>query len=154
MKTAFDTTWYVPETAAARAAGIGADADRILRQLAAGHLYVVEFGSGIVKVGRTAKPEIRLANHSLFAQVHGGRITQSWVSGLHYCSADSERELIDFCLRFGPAVVGREYFRAPFADVRARASLIAANRFATHPGDDMPTPLPPPTPKAPSRRTA
>lgn len=129
MKTSFDTTWYAPETAAVRAAEIGAEADRILRQLAIGHIYVVEFSSGVVKVGRTAKPETRLANHSLFAQVHGGSITQSWVSGLHYCSADSERELIDFCLRFGPPVVGREYFRVPFADARARASLLAANRF-------------------------
>lgn len=128
--TVLDTTWYVPETAIARSAELRGDTARIMRELSPGHLYVVEFSSGVVKVGRTTKPEARLASHSLFAQVHGGDIAQYWVSSLHYRTADSERELIDFCLRFGRPVVGREYFRAPYAEVRARASLIAANRFS------------------------
>lgn len=108
-----------------------AETKRLWAQLDPGHLYVIEFASGVVKVGKSADPKERIARHTLLARAHGGDVVRTWVSPEHYRSGESERELIDFCARSGEPVAGREYFRVPFDDARTWASLVAANRIPT-----------------------
>lgn len=112
-------------------AEVAAEAKRLMAWLDPGHIYVVEFASGVVKVGKSATPEVRIAIHTKLARAHGGDVVGTWISAEHYCCGEAERELIDFCARFGDPVVGREYFRIPFAHARTYASLVAANRIPT-----------------------
>lgn len=127
MKTAFDTSWYVPETADIRKAELQAETDRLLAEIAPGHLYAVEFGNGVVKVGRSDEPRKRLATHAAHAMLVGGVIS-SWVSRRHYCCRETERCLIDLCARHGELVSGRECFRMPFRTAANLGALIVANR--------------------------
>lgn len=103
---------------------------RIDAILSPGHLYVVQFISGVVKVGRSERPDRRIAQHAAMARVHGGGVQRSWTSAEHYCTATTERELIEYCGRNGQLIAGREYFKVPFDLVRSRASLLAANRLS------------------------
>lgn len=128
MKT-FDASAYTPDGLAELNAAARAETKRLLAQLDLGHVYVVEFASGVVKVGKSADPAARVATHRMLAQTHGGDVLNAWVSRLHYYCGRTERELMEFCTQIGHLVVGREYFRAPFADVRSRASLLSHNRF-------------------------
>jgi hypothetical protein len=123
------TTWYIPETRAEAEAELAAEHARFLAQYALGHIYVIEFASGVVKVGRTATPKGRVAVHALLAAAHGGSIQSVWVSHRIVGSASAERELIDFCGRNGQLAAGREYFRINPVAARLRASLIAHNQF-------------------------
>lgn len=132
---------YTPQGRAEADAELRADSKRILAKLDLGHIYVVEFTSGVVKVGKSTDPRSRIATHRQLARMHGGEVRNTWVSHLHYFSGEAERELIEYCARIGQLVVGREYFRAPFAEVRSRASLLAHNRFTP---EDMGWPEPPP----------
>ena len=77
-----------------------------------GYLYVAEFSTGIIKVGKAKIPAIRLARHARHAQIHNVVIRRSWTSPGHPGHSGTERNLIDFCKRRGDQVVGRgEYFR-------------------------------------------
>jgi len=100
---------------------------RIEAEIAQGFVYVVEFTSGVIKVGKTADPAQRIANHTHLARVHGGDVRRSWISEEHYFCGRTERELIEYCTRVGELVAGREYFRADFRAVRTRASLLVVN---------------------------
>jgi hypothetical protein len=106
---------------------IADEARRIEAEIAQGFVYVVEFTSGVVKVGKTANPVQRIANHAHFARIHGGNVRRSWTSEEHYCCGSTERELIEYCAQVGELVAGREYFRADFHDVRTRASILVVN---------------------------
>lgn len=68
-------------------------------------VYVVEFASGIVKVGYTDYPERRFRE---LAWATGDVITQTWASPLHLNGVENERQLIFFCAREGRKV-GRTY---------------------------------------------
>ena len=126
---AFDTTWYVPDTAAARRAELAAETAATLASITPGHVYVVEFDSGVVKVGKTINPPSRIATHAIHGQAHGRSIRSSWISRAHYFHGATERELIDFCIRTGECIAGREFFRITFEQARSRARLLSDNRM-------------------------
>lgn len=74
------------------------------------YVYVVEFTTGVVKVGRTANQTQRVADHGRAAGKHGAAITRSWVSGPHKEYAQNEVALIAFCAERWPLAGGKEYF--------------------------------------------
>ena len=104
-----DTTWYVEQEARIREADVR---DRVQRVgIDAGHLYVVEFTSGVIKVGQAVRPQSRLATHAAHARIHGGDIRRTWVSDRHAGYDGTERILIAGCKQVGELAFGREYFR-------------------------------------------
>lgn len=114
---------------AAEDAELAAEEKRLRARMALGHIYVVEFGSGIVKVGRGTDPQGRVAAHARLAEVHGGTVRSVWISRelVRYHSA--ERDLLRLCARHGAPVVGREYFAIDFGTVRTLASIVEVNSF-------------------------
>lgn len=82
-----------------------------------GHVYVVQFGSGVVKVGKTTHPVHRLASHAKYAGIHNGSVRTSWTSERHHGCSETERQLIAFCKKRGIRVFGKEYFRSVDFDV-------------------------------------
>jgi len=88
-----------------------------------GHLYVAEFDSGVVKVGKADNAESRLAAHA-----KTGLVRSSWTSPRHLHCSKTERELIAFCNEYGTLHGGREYFRdISFEIARAYAFLVVQN---------------------------
>lgn len=71
-----------------------------------GCLYVVEFDSGVVKIGKAANAGSRLEAHA-----KAGLIRSSWASRYHLYCGKTERKLIAFCGERGTLHGGREYFR-------------------------------------------
>lgn len=77
-----------------------------------GHVYVLEFSSGVIKVGLTGNPRQRLDQHAKTAKVHSIAIMRSWFSPRHTDFQGNETKLIDYCTQaFGPPVVGNETFK-------------------------------------------
>lgn len=72
-----------------------------------GYVYAVEFSTGIIKVGRTNRPRVRVADHLRDAQKFGGSIEQLWLSVEHVNYIDNERSLIQ---NLGRAHSGYEYY--------------------------------------------
>jgi len=88
-----------------------------------GHLYVVQFDSGVVKVGRADNVESRLKAHALT-----GLVRRSWSSPRHLHCNETERQLIAFCNEYGTLYGGREYFLdLPLDATRAYAALLVQN---------------------------
>lgn len=110
-------------------ASLRAEADAFIAKYALGHIYVVEFTSGVVKVGKAANPKARLATHTQLAEVHGGGVKSSWISRRLVAYADAERDLIMLCSRRGRLVAGREYFAIDAAEARTYASIIDHTRL-------------------------
>jgi len=99
-----------------------------------GHVYVVQFSTGVVKVGKGVNPERRLANHSLQARIHGVAITASWTSVRHADHSRTERQLIDYCANHGTRIAdGNEYF----TDVSFEAARDSAARLIAAVNGDM-----------------
>ena len=85
-----------------------------------GHLYVVAFDSGVVKVGKSANAEARIEAHA-----KAGFVRSAWSSPRHIECSKTERQLIAFCVRHGILHGGREYFRdIPFGLARDYAERI------------------------------
>lgn len=107
------------------------ESDRILRDIwnkvAPGHLYVVEFAPGHIKVGRTAEPAERLAAHARQARAFGAEVRRSWVSKRHAYSPLTERALIKLCTKHGELIAGREYFALSFETARSFADISVSN---------------------------
>lgn len=101
-------------------------------------IYVVEFDTGIVKVGRSAKADRRLKTISREARQHGGGIARSWASEEHANAPANERALLEFCAGRGLRVTdGRngEYFKG--LDYPAVVAFAQTLEF------DYPTPVVP-----------
>ena len=75
-----------------------------------GHLYVIQFPTGALKVGKTASPLRRLRDHAEAAKVYGVEIANTWISPRHDGHSKTERQLIKFCADRGRLVRGKEYF--------------------------------------------
>lgn len=75
------------------------------------HVYVVEFASGIVKVGQAMILKDRLNTHVRTAQAHGDSVTRTWASDVHIGYGDNERALIAFCAERWEPAIGAEYYR-------------------------------------------
>jgi hypothetical protein len=120
--TQFDTTWYVEMEKRIQAAPLA----RRVRPGDAGSVYVIEFTSGMLKVGKSVDPTSRLAVHASRARVHGDDVRRSWVSDEHPGHSESERRLIAFCKANGKQI-SREYF----GDLRFECARTLATRLAT-----------------------
>jgi hypothetical protein len=76
-----------------------------------GHLYAVEFSSGIVKVGQSTDINRRLQAHLATAAIHNVTADCIWVSEPVDHLDARERELLGFCAERWPLAGGAEYFR-------------------------------------------
>lgn len=73
-----------------------------------GHVYVVGFESGVVKVGHTGNPRNRLAGYKKDGVIHNNPVTQTWLSPPHLGSWQNETLLIAFCSASGQLATGGE----------------------------------------------
>jgi hypothetical protein len=84
-------------------------------------VYVIQFSSGVVKVGYTRNPAQRLKQHADAAKRHGGGIAKYWVSQPHAQANENERCLI------GPGLRRRHPLRQ-VAALRARRGAACSIR--------------------------
>lgn len=110
-------------------AGLRAETAEFLARWAPGHVYVIEFSSGVVKVGKAKDPKARLAAHAHLARIHGGALRASWASRELIAYAGAEQELIRLCSKRGRLVAGREYFDIDFGTACLFGSIVEHNRF-------------------------
>lgn len=75
-----------------------------------GYVYAVEFGNGIVKVGRTENPANRLRSHSTDGERFGNGITRWWLSKPHRLYKENETSIKNHCKLTGSITGGTEYF--------------------------------------------
>lgn len=80
-----------------------------------GYVYVLEFSTGIVKIGKTRNPRARIATHVEDAKKFGATVDQLWLSEWHENYSDNEQALLR---AFGGDSVahGNEYLRVSFLD--------------------------------------
>ncbi|MET7795691.1 hypothetical protein [Streptomyces decoyicus] len=99
-----------------------------------GYVYVVGFQSGLVKVGMSGKPKIRLSKYVKDGIIHGNPVTQTWLSPPHMQHVANESRLIKYCASRGLLATGRErgeYFTGlDFDTVRAFAQSLEFPRFS------------------------
>lgn len=87
--------------------------DRYYRREMQGYVYVIEFSTGMVKVGMAKNIARRIGQHEKEARNHAATIAHSWISDAHTTWEANERSLISFCSkRFGAPASGSEYFMA------------------------------------------
>jgi hypothetical protein len=77
---------------------------------AGSYVYVLTFSTGIIKVGYTGNPRLRLTAYRTSLSPFGISIVDYWFSDPHSEAATGEAELLDFCRRQGRPVNGGEYF--------------------------------------------
>ena len=80
-----------------------------------GYVYVLEFSTGIVKVGKTRNPRARIATHVDDARKFGATVDQLWLSEWHENYSENERLLLHV-LGAGSVEHGNEYLRVNFSD--------------------------------------
>jgi len=92
-----------------------------------GYIYIIEFSSGVTKVGRTLDVVKRLAHHKIEALKHGHIVVNEWSSSRHVDWIENERQLISYCAhRFGSPSYGSEYFTGTdFDDVIKFAATLS-----------------------------
>jgi len=76
-----------------------------------GYAYIVEFDSGLLKVGMTQSPFNRVGLHVRNAALFGIQALRCWLSPLHETPAKTEVGLIAAANRLGTLSAGAEYFR-------------------------------------------
>lgn len=126
----FDCSWYTEQESAIERADVEAAIARRRRAAVVddGHVYVVQFGSGVIKVGKSTSPAGRLLTYAKNARVHGNTIAQAWVSDRHTQCSGTERKLIDLGAQLGTRL-SREYFTGlDFEAVREYAQRIVLDR--------------------------
>jgi hypothetical protein len=98
-----------------------------------GHVYVVEFESGMVKVGYSAKPENRFKGYVKNGVLFGNPVTRTWVSPAHFAPQRNEKLMITFCAERGSRANGGqqgEYFTGvPFGAVQRYAASLEFEPF-------------------------
>lgn len=97
-----------------------------------GHIYVVLFNTGWLKVGYSANPEQRLEQHRKEAKRHGNRVYAAWVSDYMDDARSAEKDLISFASSLAEEAVAREYFAADFKQVVAYAAGLAGGPNEYH----------------------
>ena len=75
-----------------------------------GHIYLVEFSSGVLKPGKSSSPDSRLAHHARLGKFHGVTVTRTWLSVRHVGCSKTERQLLRFCEETATRLSG-EYFK-------------------------------------------
>lgn len=93
-----------------------------------GHLYVIQFSSGTVKVGQTNRPAQRLNDHRRYGWAFGVVIVRAWISPPHAGYISNETRLIDYAARVATGDrARREFFHgADFDRLVACATNLAA----------------------------
>lgn len=89
-----------------------------------GYVYVLGFGSGIVKVGYTRDPVGRPRTHQATAEAFGDSLVSQWMSPPHLKYHANEAALIRFCADRAEGATGKEFFRIPFATVKTFAESL------------------------------
>lgn len=105
-----------------------------------GCIYVVEFGSGTVKVGRTVDPDQRMGHYERHAAIHGDVVVTHWVSPRHANHVGNELLLIRYCTVNGRVIAGREYFQGvSFGDVKdfAKSLTFDTEAHPAHHGEGL-----------------
>lgn len=123
--TAAVDPWYIEQEARIKEATSESARLRLemRRKFDPGHLYVVLFDSGVIKVGKAGAVDARLAAHA-----KTGFVRQTWTSQRHLSCSATERDLIAFCNAFGTLYGGREYFTGiEFRHAIAYAGLVVRN---------------------------
>ena len=88
----------------------------------AGHVYVLAFDNGTVKVGQTQNASQRMGTHKSTARGFGLSVTGEWVSPLHTGWRANEDALKAIAADLGGTPTGQEYFSGvDFAAVVTKA---------------------------------
>ncbi len=88
-----------------------------------GHVYVIEFGTGAVKVGHAVDPHRRFAQHRTNARAYGTTIARTWLSPDHEDTYATEQRLIRLCKQRW-RLLRQEFF--PDADFEAVGAIAEA----------------------------
>ncbi|QYC53725.1 G-I-Y Y-I-G endonuclease [Gordonia phage Leroy] len=88
-----------------------------------GHVYVIAFSNGTIKVGRTRRPRHRIRTHQDEARRFGISIENLWLSEHHVEYKDTEHSLICHMREVATASSGAEYF----ADADFKRTVAFAN---------------------------
>lgn len=75
-----------------------------------GFVYVISFNEGVVKVGSTSNPAVRIATHLGNAAPFVGGFADVWVSPLHDDYRATEKELIALALGMSTGQTRQEWF--------------------------------------------
>lgn len=95
---------------------------------ASGHIYVINFSGGIVKVGSTRTPTTRLRQHESDAAAFGRAVVGSWLSERHSGYLASESALIAYATSRAGRRLRREYFQeVDISDLRRMAEALTAS---------------------------
>lgn len=100
-----------------------------------GHLYVIQFSSGTIKVGRTNQPVERMKKHRRYGWAFGVVIVRAWISGAHEGYEATETALIDYAAATATGDrARREFFHgADFDALVAFAEKLASGNEVTAP---------------------
>lgn len=96
-----------------------------------GHLYVIRYANGLVKVGKATDTAERMRDHKREAARHGNPIVEHWTSPTHLFVDFAEHMLITWCERQPGAVTysGREWFTGlSYAAAVEKADGLCASR--------------------------
>lgn len=99
------------------------------RRGAEGHIYIVEFSEGTVKVGFSTTPGKRMRQHAGHAAAFGISIARSWTSHPHLEAKVNERALIAWCSGRARVTRKSEYFAGlDYAELATFAGSLPMNR--------------------------
>ena len=97
------------------------------RVSAEGFIYIIEYSTGLVKPGRTTRPDARMSEHRGSAARHGIQIARKWVSQHHANYDANEAILLDYCNRHGRRMSNRSEF---YSDVSYDDVLAVAQQLS------------------------
>jgi hypothetical protein len=99
--------------------------------LGTGHIYVLGFEDGQIKVGRSQQPRVRIRTLRAKARREGGLLVEGWFSEEHANWRLTEIRMIAFCLEtFGDPIHGIETFAGDYVAVLAYAQSLTRTAIA------------------------
>jgi len=73
-------------------------------------VYIVQFNTGALKVGRTGDPAVRLKNYATHGRPHGIGVNGHWISQPHLGAKRTEEALVEYCRTAGTTLNDGEFF--------------------------------------------
>lgn len=105
-----------------------------------GHIYVILFSNGVIKVGQTHNSVVRLQTHESSARAFGLTIDDTWVSATHLGYQKNEQKLIQAVRDLGGSPNSTEFFTGvDFSDVVERAAALIPSPGRRLPGPKFAT---------------
>ncbi|MBF6411006.1 GIY-YIG nuclease family protein [Nocardia farcinica] len=95
-----------------------------------GCIYVVAFGDGSIKVGKTRRPKSRLRTHLNKAAEHGLEMVDLWISGEHVEYAENETALINSLSACAEVRVRETFTGASFNEATRIANGLPRTRLS------------------------